>query len=138
MKNFMRPINIFFGLCAISVVFFVIFLFIRNHQSREIELLTSPSNYIGVFAVTTSGEIAGASTASLILKAKNSNIILFQQRVGYSFDSLTDAEQELKGWSLNFNASTGQLTLSKGVRRIELHFTTAENSDLRFSEKQPL
>ena len=66
----MRPINIFFGLCAISVVFFVIFLFIRNHQSREIELLTSPSNYIGVFAVTTSGEIAGASTASLILKDK--------------------------------------------------------------------
>ena len=66
----MRPINIFFGLCAISVVFFVIFLLIRNHQSREIELLTSPSNYIGVFAVTTSGEIAGASTASLILKDK--------------------------------------------------------------------
>jgi hypothetical protein len=103
----------------------------HNNGKATIQINTIPKEYVGEFLLERPGGGGESVIASLILKHRDSEVILFRQQVGYSYDTMSDALGELSGWTLEFESSSGKIVLINGSSRVELQYTTRKNSDLR-------
>jgi hypothetical protein len=103
----------------------------HNNRKVTIQIHTLPKDYVGEFLLERPSGSGESAIASLILKPRDSEVILFRQQVGYSYDTMSDALGELGGWTLEFESSSGKILLMKGSSRVELQYTTRTNSDLR-------